>query len=60
MITEFHRTIMTHHLTYLRAPDHAPATITWVSPTGWSDETIRENFQQQFPGAVVIKMDPMP
>lgn len=50
---------MTHQLTYFRTPGEPPATITWVSPTGWSDDTIRRDFEQRFPGATVIKLDPM-
>jgi hypothetical protein len=34
--------------------------LEWVAPTGWSTDTIRECFEQQFPSAVLLQIEQQP
>lgn len=56
---------MIYALSYKRDPRHMPPgityrdpvqTTTWCVPSGWSDQCIKNDFERQFPGAVVVSL----
>ena len=48
---------MTHTLTYLRKSTNTYITTPWISPSGWSEDTIRADFERRFPDCTVISME---
>ena len=48
---------MTYAIRYL-IDDHEHH-IEWVAPSGWSQQTIRECFEQRFPAAQIITIEPI-
>jgi len=35
-------------------------SIEWVAPTGWDTDTVRQTFEQRFPAAEIIRLEPLP
>ena len=45
---------MTYEIIYRNTQTNEQRTIEWVAPKGWSQHTIRECFEQQYPTAEVL------
>ena len=55
-------------LTYQPAPDRPrmwneaaptePTTLRWIAGSGWEPDAIKANFEQRFPGARVVSLEP--
>ena len=45
---------MTYEIIYRNTKTNEQRTIEWIAPTGWSQDTIRECFEQQYPTAEVL------
>ena len=45
---------MTFEIIYRNTQTNEQRTIEWIAPTGWSQDTIRECFEQQYPTAEVL------
>ena len=45
---------MTYEIIYRNTQTNEQRTIEWIAPTGWSQDTIRECFEQQYPTAEVL------
>ncbi len=40
--------------------NNEPHTLEWVVPTGWNTATIAAHFEQHFPAATLLGMEPQP
>ena len=52
---------MIFNLTYIPAPTapvQDPCTLRWVTPTGWTEQTIRNDFERRFYGTRVVSLEP--
>jgi hypothetical protein len=45
---------VTFEIIYRNTQTNEQRTIEWIAPTGWSQDTIRECFEQQYPTAEVL------
>jgi hypothetical protein len=45
---------VTYEIIYRNTQTNEQRTIEWIAPTGWSQDTIRECFEQQYPTAEVL------
>tara|TARA_R110000868_G_scaffold42239_1_gene143323 strand:- start:240 stop:389 length:150 start_codon:yes stop_codon:yes gene_type:complete len=46
---------MTYQIIYTK--NNETVTLEWISPTGWSQETIRECFERQYAQAEIISIE---
>ena len=46
---------MTYQIIYTK--NNEIVTLEWISPTGWSSETIRECFEHRFPQPEIISLE---
>ena len=49
---------MIYLITYEK--DNEPHTLEWVVPTGWNTSTITQAFEQQYPAATLLHLEPSP
>ena len=52
---------MIFNLTYIPAPTapvQDPCTLRWVAPTGWTEQTIRDDFERRHSGTKVVSLEP--
>jgi hypothetical protein len=45
---------VTYEIIYRNTQTNEQRSIEWIAPTGWSQDTIRECFEQQYPTAEVL------
>ena len=50
---------MTYLISYLSSSNE-PRTMEWVVPQGWNTPTIAQAFEQQYPAATLLDMEPQP
>jgi hypothetical protein len=48
---------VTYLITYLSSSNE-PHTIEWIAPEAWSPAAIAQAFQQQFPAAQLLSLEP--
>jgi hypothetical protein len=48
---------VTYFITY-QSSRHESRILEWVVPESWSPATIAAHFEQQFPGAEILHMEP--
>ena len=46
---------MAYSITYLK--NNEQINIEWIVPTGWTTAAIRQSFEQQYPGAEIIRLE---
>jgi hypothetical protein len=45
---------VTYEIIYRNTQTNEQHSIEWIAPTGWSQDAIRECFEQQYPTAEVL------
>ena len=48
---------MTYLITYLSSCNE-PHTLEWITPEGWNTATIAAAFEQQYPSAQLLSLEP--
>ena len=48
---------MTYLITYLSSSNE-PRTLEWITPEGWNTATIAAAFEQQYPSAQLLSLEP--
>jgi hypothetical protein len=44
-------------ITYICKPSNEQRILEWVAPEDWTRATIGQHFEQQFPGAEIVRID---